>query len=291
MEKRFIWEICFMVLILLIYLMICGWRRIRKVEVIWDINKEKGIKIEEICKIWIENYYMRILLLYYKWKKYIREVKEIIVLIKLLILERRRWKREGKEKRWEISKEVFVIEVTKKEIIEILKSIFNKVEGYPRWWERIQGWKVMTLTKCWIGIIVMIGIRWIGRYLRYKLRGEKEGIWEGIIWINEGISLLLIWYIGISIIGVILGIGIIIRRKKEGGEMEWEKLVGQGWRLYMGIIGMRIIMGGMWMMEGVEIWEVWIGWRWWIVLWIVIGGWLVDRKVMRDREEKRRERG
>ena len=284
MEKRVIWGICFMVVILLmIYLMIYGWRKARKVEIVGNINDEKGMKIEEILKIIIENYYIRILIVNYKLKKYIREVKEIKVLIKLLILERRRWKKEGDERRWEISKEVFAKEVKKKEIIEILISILKKVEGYPRWWERVQGWRVMTLTRCWIGIVVMISIRWIGRYLRYKI-GKEEG--KGIIWINEGISWILIWYIGINIIGVILGIWIIIRRKGEG--VEWEKLVGYIWRLYMGLLGMSIIMGGMRIMEGIEIWEIWIGWKGWLVIWILIWGWLIDRRVRREIKEKRR---
>lgn len=59
-------------------------------EIVGNINDEKGMKIEEILKIIIENYYIRILIVNYKLKKYIREVKEIKVLIKLLILERRR---------------------------------------------------------------------------------------------------------------------------------------------------------------------------------------------------------
>ena len=56
-------------------------------EIVGNINDEKGMKIEEILKIIIENYYIRILIVYYKLKKYIREVKEIMILIYLLILE------------------------------------------------------------------------------------------------------------------------------------------------------------------------------------------------------------
>ena len=56
-------------------------------EIVGNINDEKGMKIDEILKIIIENYYIRILIVYYKLKKYIREVKEIMILIYLLILE------------------------------------------------------------------------------------------------------------------------------------------------------------------------------------------------------------
>ena len=266
-------------IILIIFIMILLWKFLN----IWETNREvweeefrQGNMENLLLLNWgykISTWILKIQLKYVTLKELIlkiilliNELKNLIKILNLLLKYLIRIRKTGVIN--EIN-EMLKISLEENKIIILMKLISKKLDGYPKRWELIKQWRLNILKKYWIGFLIIPLIKWIGRILRYKLSGDREEIWEGIIWINEIISIILLLFLLINLIDILIGIKILTKNQlTKIEEMEWEKILGFWISLCLTIFGINIITGGMWITGGVEIMELNIGFK--IKMWIGI---------------------
>ena len=157
----------------------------------------------------------------------------------------------GKEKR-EIKelKALSLALLVNSRLTRVWLSVVSQVGEYPKWWGRLQEWRIISMVRCLTGAICLFILRRIGSWLRFKIGGGYIGegdLAEVVVGINEIISYILLFYIIVNMVGVMIGYTVVIKGvyRKGKGNIEWRKVAWLTLRLGMGVLGIIVIIRGM----------------------------------------------